>query len=368
MKLAYIVNKINGTSGIQRMVTFQINYFVKKYRFNVDLILLNQDEEEEKNFYKVDSTISFHFLKTPSKSIKRYYTLVRSVNKTLRNINPNIVVVCESDIFSLYLPKIISGNYKMVYQRHDIKGLNLNTAQTSVKTIIYYHLKRRLLAKAGRHFDKFVLLSEAHREDWNGISNIEVISNPIIIDTKGDQAKLENKQVLAVGRHDPIKGFDMLLRCWKKIVKNHPDWKLIIVGKRTHSINLKNLAQKLSITDSVVFRGHTKDMSKVYLESSIFICSSRIEAFPLVILEAMSFGVPVVSFDCDYGPREIISNSIDGILVPQNNINVLADSTCHLIKNSHIRKEMGEMASKNIKRYSVDKIMNQWKALFEELV
>ncbi len=368
MKLVYIANKINGTSGIQRMIAFQINYFIENNDYEIDLVLLEQNEIEDKNFFELNENVSLHYLKRATTNVKSIYAKIKALNITLKKIKPQIVVACESDMFSLYLPRFIKGNFKLIYQRHDTKKLNFEGVNNTAKAKVLNKVKKRLLARAGRHYDKFVLLSEAHRVDWLRVKNIEIINNPVIINTEKRIAKLENKQVLAIGRHDPIKGFDMLLKCWKKVAKKHPEWKLIIVGKATHNLDLLKLAEKLNITDSVTFKGHTKDVSSIYLDSSILLCSSRIEAFPLVVMEAMSFGIPVVSFDCDYGPREIISHAVDGILVPQNNIDILADSTCHLIKDEHIRKEMGKMASKNIERFSVEKIMNQWKALFEELV
>lgn len=367
MKLAYIVNKINGTSGIQRMVAFQINYFIKNYYYKVDLILLDQNKNEEKSFYEVDSAVNFHFLKSSSSIVKDYYNKILAINKALKTINPDIVMVCESDIFSLYLPLFTKGKYKMIYQRHDLKELNLITGGKSLKTKVKNQIKKLFLSGAGKHYDKFVLLSKAHRVDWKGLKNIHIISNPIIIDSKGNKANLDSKIVLAVGRHDPIKGFDMLLKSWQNVVEQHPDWILKMVGKQTHDTDLKILAKKLNISEYVDFKEYVRDMSPIYLESSIFVCSSRVEAFPLVVIEAMSFGIPVVSFDCDYGPREIIKNSVDGILVSPNDIDFLAESICSLIENENIRKEMGERASENIKRYSVDKIMNQWKLLFEEV-
>ena len=368
MKLVYIANKINGTSGLQRMIALQINYFIKNYKYEIDLILLNQDIEEEKNFFELNSALHIHYLKNSSTPLKSFYLKVKSLNKILNRINPDIIVACESDIFSLYLPKFVNRKFKMVYQRHDTKHLNFMGSNNSIKTKILNTIKKLLLSFAGKDYDKFVLLSDAHRTDWKSLKNTAVISNPIILDTKDSKAKLDSKVILSVGRHDYVKGFDMLLYCWQKVKEKHPDWMLKIVGKRTGNIDLKGLAKDLNISDSIILKGHTKDISKAYLESSIYVCSSRLEGFPLVLIEAMSFGLPVVSFDCKYGPREIINDSIDGILVSQNDIDLLADSINHLIENVELRKQMGDKASENIKRYSIDKIMNQWKTLFEEVV
>lgn len=128
------------------------------------------------------------------------------------------------------------------------------------------------------------------------------------------------------------------------------------------------MAEDIGISNSLEFIDSTKDMVSAYLDASILVCTSRTEGFPLVIIEAMSMGVPVISFDCDFGPIDIINSSIDGILVPPNDINAFSESLKTLISGEDYRKKLGYQAQMNIQRFDPEIIMSKWKSLFESLV
>ncbi|MFP4846845.1 glycosyltransferase family 4 protein [Winogradskyella sp. PE311] len=368
MKLAYVTNSINGTSGLERMVSIQTNYFLEYFDYEIDLILLDQNEDNSDGFYPINSNINRYYLNLKSKGCKNLYQKAKGLNQILNKIEPDIVVVCDNDIFSLYIPIFINSRYKTVYQRHNANTINLDRRRNTIKIKFLNTIKKILIKYAGKGYDRFVLLSNSHKNDWKRLNNIEVIGNPTTIDTKGQRAILKEKTVLAVGRHDPVKGFDMLLLAWAKVLDKNPDWTLNIVGKKTHGIDLKKIAKDLGILNKVIFKEYTNDVSKLYLESSILVCSSILEGLPLVIIEAMSFGLPVVSFDCNYGPRDLITDSEDGIIVPQNNIDKLSESLNYLIDNEDIRFRYGQNAQNNIQRYSMENIMSKWKHLFEELM
>lgn len=368
MKLVYVTNVINTTTGLERMITIQTNYLIENYNYEIDLVLLEQNENEEKETFKLHDKIKLHFLNVKNKGVKRIYSKIVGLNQVLEKIAADIVVICLDDILGLYLPSFFNKKRTIVYQRHSTKAINLNRSKSSLKTKFLNAIKKGIITFGGGGYDKFVLLTESSKNDWKHLKNIAVIPNPLILDSKDLMSTLGTKTVIAVGRHDPVKGFDMLLKSWAKTVGKHPNWKLKIIGKENTRINLVNCAKELGIANSVIFQKHTRDMPGVYLEASILACTSRIEGFSLVILEAMSFGVPVVSFDCPYGPRAIIKNNEDGILVPPNDINSFSDSLNLLIENSDIRKRLGNQAKINIQRFSQKNIMPLWKSLFESLL
>lgn len=369
MKLVYITNAINGTTGLQRMISIQTNYFIENYAYKIDIILLEQSKYESEEFFDFHKNIHRYYLNTKRKSRGGgVLSKMRILNKTLHNSNVDIAVVCVDNIFGLFLPHFINIKCKLVYQRHSPKNIIFNLSTHSFKTKCLETIKKSILRFGGNGYDKFVLLTEDHRNDWKHIKNIFVISNPLIIDTRDAKANLDTKTILAVGRHDPVKGFDMLLKIWVKVVEKHPDWKLKILGKKMTGFDLKSMAKKLDVVDSIEFQDYTKNMREEYLKSTIVSCTSRLEGFPLVMIEAMSFGVPVVSFDCPYGPKAIINNSIDGILVKPNDIDMFTTAIIMLIENDSLRKEFGNNAKINVQRFVPEQIMPQWKSLFESLI
>lgn len=368
MRIVFIANKINGTTGLERMISVQANYFVRNFGYDVHLVLIEQNKNNpERTFFEVDNEIPFHFINAKKGPKKSYFKLVKSLNKLLPSLEPDIVMVCIDDIAWLYVPYFLKKNYKIVYQRHSTKDINLNRYYKGLKTKINNAIKSKLVLFGGNCYDRFVILTNDHRQDWKFVKRLRVIGNPIILDAGEKRAELTNKVVLAVGRHDPVKGFDMLINSWASVLEHFPDWTLRIVGQRITVIDLRKQAKDLEISKNVEFLEHTKEISKEYLNASILVCSSVIEGFPLTIVEAMSFGVPVVSFDCPYGPRAIIKNGEDGILVPPKNIVALSESIQHLIEDNNLRKDMGKKAQINIQRFAKENIMKLWQDLFEEL-
>lgn len=172
--------------------------------------------------------------------------------------------------------------------------------------------------------------------------------------------------MIAVGRYTQQKGFDLLIEAWRIVAEKHPDWNLRIYGggDRTEFLALKDKYH----LKTLYLEEQTQNIIQKYCESSIFVLSSRYEGFGMVITEAMSCGVPLVSFTCPCGPRDIIHNNEDGPLVENGDIEQLAEKICYLIENDTIRKEMGRMAKINSKRFKIENISKEWEALFNHLL
>ncbi len=368
MKLVFIANRINGATGLERMVLYQANYFVENFNYEIDIILLDQKSQDKDSLFKINNKIKTHHLDVSQKGILRYISKIKGINEELKKILPQIVIVCIDEVFGLYLSYFINKECPIIYERHTTRNLNLDMVSNSKKARFKNLVKKTLIGNSGKGYDRFVLLSDEHRKDWKHLDNIEIINNPIVLDTKNKQALLKNKIVVAVGRQDFVKGYDMLLKSWQKVVKVNPDWKLKIYGKISKKLKLKELSAELKISKYIEFHEHTHDITSAYLEASILACSSRIEGFPLVITEAMSIGVPTVSFDCPYGPAAIIRHDEDGLLVSPNKIDDLANSINFLIENKDIRLKFGNRAKENIQRFSPEKTLTKWELLFENLL
>lgn len=197
--------------------------------------------------------------------------------------------------------------------------------------------------------------------------NIRVIPNPSSI-YPTEKANLENPKVIAVGSHTYNKGYDRLLNAWKYISKEYPDWQLHIFGKSNPTVNLEVLVNELKIESSVFLNPPTKNIEQEYLNSSVFVLPSRSEGFGMVLIEAMACGVPCVSFDCPSGPRDIITNDIDGFLVKNHDVEGFTKKIMYLMQDKQLRKKMGQKAKENVSKYAPTRIVKQWDSLFKELI
>jgi glycosyltransferase involved in cell wall biosynthesis len=175
------------------------------------------------------------------------------------------------------------------------------------------------------------------------------------------------KRVIAVGRYFDEKGYDMLLQAWSFVEKENKEWTLDIFGDGNKTLYEKIATslgldmQRCHLNDSVV------DVQKEYLNSSLFVCTSRFEGFGMGIIEAMACGLPVVAFDCLWGPRSIIKNGVDGILVENGNVEKMAKTILSLIVSPDKLSQMGKNARKNVCRFNMDTVAEQWKQLFDSL-
>lgn len=204
-------------------------------------------------------------------------------------------------------------------------------------------------------------------------NNVCVIPNPVSLSIPDNKcgppsSKDQNFKVLAMGRLASEKSFDLLIRAFAKVAPAYPDWRLIILGEGERRSDLEGLARDLRIKDRVEMPGRIKEPLSHLMDADLFVLSSRYEGFPMALLEAMACGLPVISFDCPIGPREIIRDGIDGILVPPDDVDALASAMDKLMKNPTERQSLGLRALEVQERFSLEKIMGMWDRVLVDMM
>ena len=202
-------------------------------------------------------------------------------------------------------------------------------------------------------------------------SHVHVIPNPVALaeagakNTPAAPPALERtaRHVVAMGRLDAQKGFDILVRAFADCYATRPEWRLTVLGEGNERHQLATLAEQLGVASVVRFPGRVTDPATVLRSADLFVLSSRYEGFPNALLEAMAVGLPVVATDCPSGPKHIVRNGIDGILVPVENASSLAASMAALMDDESLRKRFGERATDVTERFGVGRIMAQWESL-----
>jgi glycosyltransferase involved in cell wall biosynthesis len=227
---------------------------------------------------------------------------------------------------------------------------------------------RRLARElAARYFERVVVLSERDRVRWHVRTKpaqpVEVIANPLPFELSEPDCQPRPKTVLAVGRLTEAKGFDILLRAWKQVVAAAPGWKLRIVGEGECRAELEQLGARLGLQDSVSLPGATSQIAAHYCDAGIFCLSSRYEGFGMVLIEAMAFGLPVVSTDCETGPREILRDGINALLAPVGDSGALADRMLRLISDESMQERLVQGGVVTARGYAGHTIFELWERL-----
>jgi glycosyltransferase involved in cell wall biosynthesis len=260
-------------------------------------------------------------------------------------------------------------------------GLNLVTARFARPGVVSVgqdhmhmtHYKKPLQAQIARRYGRLDLvasLTEHDAEDYRralgGRTRVVTVPNSIA-DLGGHRAAGDTKIIVAAGRLSRQKGFDMLLPAFAKIADQHPDWELRIFGRGPTRDALIGQLEELGLEGRARLMGFSSRLYEELANSSVYVMSSRFEGFPMVLLEAMGVGLPVISFDCPNGPRDLIEPGTNGLLVDEGDVGGLAAAMSTLMSDESLRRSMGAAARQTATGYGAEATAERWEALFAEL-
>lgn len=379
MKIVYILDSLARIGGVERIFTDKMNYLVEVYGYDVYLITAAQGTHHysfplSPKIKHLDIDVRFHLQYQYSypKRIWIKWHMNRKFKKNLEividNIHPDIIIgttYYKADVICQ-----LKCNAKKIIESHNAKsytGINDNIKRNPIIDFFYRIAYRKYIKTIEKKSDVFITLTQGDKDEWGIVNKTYVIPN-IITEISPLISSCNNKLVISVGRLTYQKGFERLISTWKMVNKIYPDWSLAIYGTGEDEGFLRGQIKEAQLENVISINPPTPDIYTKMQESSIFVFPSRYEGFGLVLIEAMINGVPCISFDCPYGPSDIIDNGNDGFLIPNGNIQAMADKICYLIENEEIRKEMGKKARKSAMRYAPENIMPLWDKLFNEIV
>lgn len=289
----------------------------------------------------------------------------KRLSRALKEINPDIVVSTgQREIY--FLPSI-KGTWATLREQHVSKGTRFLRARSFRDKVLAYFLEWAEFRNPLNNYNRFIVLTPFEKEDvWGNDPRVAVIPNPIRF-THHRVPLLDSKRVIAVGRLESGKNYSSLIRAFASIADQFPEWTLSIIGEGTERSALLSLIDSLGLTERVFLPGFTPDVESCLSKASIFVHTSLYETFGMSILEAMECGLPVVVYDCPYGPRAIIDDGVDGFLIPVGKEDSLADAMVSLMQSDSLRKRIGASASAKAKNYGIEQISELWMALFRQV-
>lgn len=377
MYIVYVYPEITIKGGADKVIVEKANYFAS-HGYKVTLVTEAQMGRElsfplDEKVRHIDIGIDFNrqYAYHGLRRFLTYLNMLRQYKKrlesTLMEERPDIVISVMGRSMD-FITSIHDGSIK-IGEAHSVKA-NVRSLNIMEKGGTFHRLMARTIrwyiSRKVSRLDAMVLLTQQDADCWIEARQTFVIPNAVPWYPERCST-LENKQILMVARYNDAKGYNYMVDAWQKVHERHPDWTLNVYGSGELHDDVIKWIQQCHLSNSMILHEPVDHIMNQYLESSIFVMSSRYEAFPMVLLEAMACGVPCVSFDCPYGPRNIIRHEEDGLLVDYLNSQALADSICRLIEDEALRHRLGSNARRNIQRFSKETVMQQWMDLFKQL-
>ncbi|WP_455250594.1 glycosyltransferase family 4 protein [Porphyromonas sp.] len=376
MKIIYCIQSTHNSGGMERVLTRKVNYLAQAGH---EVAIITFDQQGREPFFELHPDITCYDLAIPYGEYNKpgilnkivwyaYFPFLRNkhhrlLERLLLQLKPHIVVSLLNEEASL-LPAIHDGS-KKVLEFHFSKP----TTRDRLRLGMWQFIDRLRLKKEehlARTFDSFVVLTEEDAAAWGALPNLRVIPNPLPFysDSPSDCSA---HQLLAMGRYDDQKHFDLLINLWAQLAPEYPDWRLVITGDGKLRPELTAQVERLGLKNVELMRP-THQVQELYRASSIYAMTSRYEGLPMVLIEAQQMGLPIVSFACPCGPRDVITDGVDGYLLEVGDHEGFIQALRRLMDSEAERQRMGAAARIASERYDLEHIMKSWLALFDELV
>ena len=388
MKLIYLIAGTYRPGGMERVLAGKANWLVRNGV--ADVLVVTTDQRGQEPFFEFDGRIRHVDLKInyednnggaflnklvryPFKQLRHR----RRLTELLKEEKADIVVsmFCND---AQFLPRIKDGSRK-VLEIHFSRYKRLQYGRRGMWALADRWRTRNDM-RIARRFDRFVVLTNEDRGYWETDSpmpNICVIPNartfnPLELNENGNTAQREQHVVLAVGRYNGQKAFDRLINAWYMVQRQDaslPDnWKLRIVGDGELRESYMEQIERLGLAESVILGRAETDMLGVYRNADIYAMTSLYEGLPMVLLEAQAAGLPIVAMACKCGPRDVVTDGVDGFLVAEGDTGAMAVKLRHLMEDDGLRSRMGQAALKASDRFDETLIMEKWVRLFNGLL
>ena len=376
MKIIYCIASVYNPGGMERVLLNKVRWLSERGGYEVAVV--TTDQQGRPPFYTFPEKVRMTDLginystdngRAPIAKILSYFRKRRQHRKALAELllrEKADIVVSLYPSESSFIPSIHDGS-KKVLELHYCKFFRLQYGRSGLLGLAD-RFRTRQDERIVRRFDRFVVLTREDAGYWGALPNLQVIPNAALQlpDVRHDDT---SRRVIAVGRLDYQKGFDRLLQAWALLPEDlRADWRLDIFGQGDWEPMLRQMTEDLGITGSARINRPTTQIFQEYAASAFLAMSSHYEGFPMVLIEAMACGAPGVCFDFKCGPKDIIRDGENGLIVPEGDIPALARAMERLMRDDALRAQMSARAREVTETYSEENVMEQWEKCFQDLL
>lgn len=361
MNICFFTGNMGDSGGTEKMTQLLSSELCKDKDNNI--FVLTKSNKNVKPYFTLDERVKYSILDNGKyikilSLIKDVFLLANYIKKNKIDVLINVDV--SLGVFSLPM-KVLCPKLKQIYWEHFCVLYNINNKRTN-----------NLRKKALKYGDAYVVLTPEDKQqliNTNKKINAKLINIPNIstYQVSDEGYNMDSKIIMSVGNLINVKGFDLAIRAAVKVFEKHPDWCWHIYGDGSEANILMQKVKALSLENNIKFMGRTSDLSLTYSNAAFFVLPSRSEGFGLVLIEAQAHHLPTIAFDVPFGPRNVISNGVNGFLVEPFDTDNLADAICQLIENDAIRKSFSDSASKDLYKYRAEIVAKQWQSLLREI-
>ena len=377
-KIVYCTPALYSAGGTERVVSVKANYFADVLGYDVTIIVT--EGKNGNSFFPLSDKVkvvnlglnfeelwNITFVKKVLLYLKKQRKYKRLLTNELLKIRPDITITTLRREIN-FINDVPDGSIKIGEQHLSRTNYRKIDARFSkFYEISFFRWWKDRVVVSLTKLDRLVVLTSDSASEWPELTNITMIPDPLPIKVS-NCSPLSAKRVITIGRYSYEKGYDLLLRVWSIVEKKCSDWQLDVfaMGDPTPYVKIMDELsidkKRCHLNSSVV------DVESEYINSSILVQPSRTEGFGLVLVEAMACGLPVISFDCENGPRSIITEGEDGFLVNPYDVDSFAERLVQLINDNELRNKMGEKGHRESQLYQIDSVGRQWKQLFDEIM
>ncbi|WP_302632330.1 glycosyltransferase family 4 protein [uncultured Clostridium sp.] len=352
-KICFLSGDMSRSGGTERVLAIIANELCKKEDL-FEIHILSTVNEKNISFFKIDSRIKQNRILN-SKSLnfkKQYFKVVKGIRDYIKENSIDVFIDVEviSSIFSIPATRFTKTKH-IAWEHFNFYENNGSSLRA---------LARKIDAKFS---DYIITLTEEDKNNYLNnlkiIGKIDYIYNPMEI-KEVKKCSLHSKQIVSVGRLTYQKGFDMLIDVAKDVLEKNKEYKWLILGDGEDKNRLQEKINKYNLQDRLILKGKVSNVEDYYKNSSLYVMTSRFEGLPMTLLEAKSYKMPIVSFDCPTGPSEIIRNNINGYLVKANDIKEMSNKVNSVLLDDKKLKKFSDKAELDIDKFNINSIINKW--------